>query len=264
VAIIGSDRRAVYGLAADSVQRIELLEDGRLLGRSEVENNSFFISVRGEWRAEDPRAFGDNVVLRAHGADSSTDVPVRNRMRWFFRTRPAEELPGPDRVERTLTTGSLGWLELGEPRGQSFQWPYAFPDRVLYSRLLAPDPSSSFRIALAYGEDPDWRENGRWLCIAWLWPTVPGSLSSRACSRYGLIDSAMTLRGVSPIAGGFPHYVGLVSDDVARVTIFYEDGLIQQVPVSDNAFSFHVAAELHSKIVAYDHEGRVVSIHLLS
>jgi hypothetical protein len=69
---------------------------------------------------------------------------------------------------------------------------------------------------------------------------------------------------VSPVTGGFPHYVGLASDDIGRITIFYEDGSIQQVPLRDNVFSFYVAADLHSKIVAYDHEGRIVSIHLLS
>jgi hypothetical protein len=265
VAIVGSDRTAVYGLAADSVRTVDLLEDGRLLGRSEAKNNSFFISVPREWRsAHDPRAVGDSVVLRAHGTDGLADVPVRNRMRWFFATRPAEDLPGPDRVERTLATGSIGWLERGEPRGQTFEWPYEFPDRVLYSRMLAPDPSSSFRIALAHGEDPDWRENGRWYCLAWLWPTVPGSLSSRGCGREGLIDSGLTWQGVSPIAGAFPHNVGLASDDIGRIEIYYENGSVQRVPLNNNVFSFYVAADLHSKIVAYDHEGRVVSIHLLS
>ena len=130
--------------------------------------------------------------------------------------------------------------------------------------MLAPDPSSSFRIALAYGEDPDWRRNGRWYCTAWLWPTVPGSLSSRGCGRDNLIDSGLTLQGVSPVVGGFPHYVGLASDDVGRIEIFYEDGSTQRVPLQDNVFSFYVAADLHSKIVAYDQQGRIVNVHLLS
>jgi hypothetical protein len=275
VAIIGADSRApvengigrtiFYGLAADSVRSIDVLEDGRLLGGAEVENNSFFISVPDERRSpSDPPGPGANMVLRPHGAESFADVPVRNRVTWIFRTRQAEDLPGPDRVKRTLEAGSIGWLKRGEPRGEPFEWPYDFPDRVLYSRMLTPDPSSSFRVALAYGEDPDWRENGRWYCVAWLWPLVPGSLSSRGCGRDSLIDSGLTWQGVSPIAGGFPHNVGLASDDIGRIEIFYEDGSTQRVPLSNNVFSFYVAADLHSKIVAYDREGRVVSIHLLS
>jgi hypothetical protein len=265
VAIVGSDRSIVYGLAADSVRKVDLLEDGRLLGEAEVENNSFLISVPDAQRSPgDPREPGPTVVLRAHGAETFSDLPVRNRMRWIFRTRSVESIPGPDRVERTLQAGSIGWLERGKPRGEPFAWPYHFPERVLYSRMLAPDPTSSFRIALAYGEDGDWRKNGRWYCVAWLWPTVPGSLSSRGCGRDNLIDSGLTYHGVSPLAGGFPHFVGLASDDVGRIEIFYEDGSTQRVPLSDNVFSFYVAADLHSKIVAYDHEGLVVSIHLLS
>jgi hypothetical protein len=265
VAIIGSGRTFVYGLAADSVRSIDVLEDGHLLGGAEVENNSFFISFRDERRSpSDPPGPGANMVLRPHGAESFADVPVQNRMTWIFRKERVEDLPGPDRVDRTLETGSIGWLERAEPRGEPFDWPYDFPDRVLYSRMLTPDPSSSFRIALAYGEDPDWRENGRWYCLAWLWPLVPGSLSSRGCGRDNLIDSGLTLEGVSLVAGGFPHYIGLASDDVGRIEIFYEDGSTQRVPLSENVFSFYLAADLHSKIVAYDREGRVVSIHLLS
>lgn len=265
VAIIGSDRTIVYGLAADSVRNVDLLEGGRPLGRAEVENNSFLISVPGEGLSRpDPRSPGANMILRAHGAESVSDVPVQHRMTWIFRTRSAESLPGPDRVDRTLETGSIGWLERGEPRGEPFAWPYHSPERVRYSRMLAPDPTSSFRIALAHGEDGDWRKNGRWYCLAWLWPTVPGSLSSHGCGHDYLFDSGLTYQGVSPVAGGFPHFVGLASDDVGRIEIFYEDGSTQQVPLNDNAFSFYVAADLHSKIVAYDHEGRVVSINLLS
>jgi hypothetical protein len=265
VAIIGSGNTFVYGVAADSVQRVDALEDGRLLAGAEVENNSFFLPVPDQRRSpEDPPGPGPNMVLRPHGGERFADVPVLNRMTWIFRKVRVEDLPGPDRVDRTLNAGSIGWLERAEPRGEPFDWPYDVPDRVLHSRLLAPDPTSSFRIALAYGEDPDWRENGRWYCVAWLWPLVPGSLSSRGCGRDNLVDSGLTWQSVSPIAGGFPHNVGLASDDIGRIEIYYEDGSIQPVPLNNNVFSFYVVADIHSKIVAYDHAGRVVSIHLLS
>jgi hypothetical protein len=130
--------------------------------------------------------------------------------------------------------------------------------------MLTPDPASSFRLALAHGEDPDWRENGRWYCLAWLWPLVPGSRNSHGCGRDNLLASGLTLEGVSPVAGGFPHYVGLASDDVGRIEVFYEDRSIQRVPLRDNVFSFYGVAGQHSKLVAYDHEGRVVGIHVIS
>lgn len=261
----GSDRTIVYGLAADSVENIEVFDGRRLLGEADVQNNAFFASFPDEPRSpSDDPGEGPPVVIRAHGADGSADVPVRMRLGLISRSLREEDLPGPDRVDRTLEAGSIGWLQRAEPRGEPFTWPYPFPDRVLYSRMLAPDPSSSFRLAVAFGEDRDWRENGRWFCTAWLWPTVPGSKSSRGCGRDNLIDSGLTYLGTSPLAGGFPHYVGLASDAVGRIEIFYEDGSTQDVPLSDNAFSFYVAADLHSKLVAYDREGRVVTINLLS
>jgi hypothetical protein len=261
----GSGRTIVYGLAADSVDEIEVFDGRRLLGQADVQNNAFFASFPDEPRSpSDPPGEGPPVVIRAHGADGSADVPVRTRLGLISRSLREEDLPGPDRVERTLDAGSIGWLERGEPRGEPFAWPYPFPDRVLYSRMLSPDPTSSFRLAVAYGEDPDWQENGRWFCTAWLWPTVPSSKNDRGCSRGDLTGVGMSLLGTSPLAGGFPHYVGLASDAIGRIEIFYEDGSTQDVPLNDNAFSFYVAADLHSKIVAYDREGRVVSIHLLS
>ena len=191
-------------------------------------------------------------------------IPVHTRLGLISETLREQDLPGPDRVERALDEGSIGWLERAESRGEPFSWPYEFPDRVLFSRTLAPDPSSSFRLAVAYGQDPDWRENGRWFCTAWLWPTVPGSKNDRGCGRADAIRSGLTYLGTSPNAGGFPHYVGLASDAVGRIEIFYEDGSTQAIPLNDNAFSFYVAADQHSKLVAYDREGQVVMIHLLS
>jgi hypothetical protein len=261
----GSGRTLVYGLAADSVERIEVFDGVRLLGEADVQNNAFFASFPDEPRSPNGDSTeGPPVVIRTHGADGSADVPVRIRFGLTSRSLREEDLPGPDRVERALDGGSIGWLEHGEPRGEPFAWPYEFPDHVLYSRMLAPDPTSSFRLAVAYGQDPDWQENGRWFCTAWLWPLVPGSRNDRGCGRSSLIDSGLTYLGTSPLAGGFPHYVGLASDAIGRIELFYEDGSTQEVPLRDNAFSFYVAADLHSKLVVYDRDGSVVAIHLLS
>jgi hypothetical protein len=261
----GSGRTMVYGLAADSVENVEVFDGRRLLGEVDVQNNAFYASFPDEPRSpsEAPEE-GPPVVIRAHGSDGTVDVPVPTRLGLIPRSLREEDLPGPDRVERTLQAGSIGWLQRGETRGEPFSWPYEFPDRVLYSRMLAPDPTSSFRLAVAYGEDPDWQENGRWFCTAWLWPTVSGSKSGRGCGRENLIDSGLHYLGTAPRAGGFPHYVGLAADAIGRIEIFYEDGSTQNVPLTDNAFSFYIAADLHSKLVAYDREGRVVTINLLS
>jgi hypothetical protein len=172
------------------------------------------------------------------------------------------EIPGPDRVERALDAGAVDWLERREPRGEPFAWPYDFPDRILHARVVKPDPTSSFRVAVAYGEDPDWRENGRWFCLVWFWPLIPDSRSSAACTRTD-VGAGVMYHGRWPSAGQFPHYVGIAADEVARMEIFYEDGWKQSVPLQDNVFSFYVAGNQSSKLVAYDSAGRVVRIDRL-
>jgi len=153
-------------------------------------------------------------------------------------------------------------LEHREPRGQPFTWPYDAPDRVLYSRVLTPDPTSSFRLALAYGEDPDWKEHGRWYCVAWFWPLLPDS-PSRGCGRVDIVNTGLMLEGTSPVVGTFTHYVGVAADEVARIVIFYEDGYVQPVSVNDNVFSFYVATNKSSKLAAYDDEGHVLRVFSL-
>jgi hypothetical protein len=266
VAIVGGHVRVgdpattvLYGLAADSVQSLDILEGGVALGRAAVHNNAFLIA--GPDRARSPDEPPDtNIVLRAHGPDGSIDVPAPAF--WSRTHLDLEDLPGPVRADRTFDAGSVGWLEHHEPRGEPFNWPYDFPNRVLYSRVLTPDATSSFRVALAYGEDPDWQENGRWYCLAWFWPLMPDSWS-RGCGRVDLVHNGLMLEGTSPVVGAFTHYVGIAADKVARISIFYEDGSVQRVPVNDNVFSFYLATNQSSKLVAYDDAGRVVRLFML-
>jgi hypothetical protein len=266
VAIVGGHVRQgdpattiLYGLAADSVQSIDVLEQGTLLGAAAVGNNAFVLATPDRPRAEaDPRE--RDIVLRVHRADGSVDVPAPAA--WSLHRPELEQLPGPVRADRPLESGSVGWLEHREPRGQPFTWPYDSPDRILYSRVLTPDPTSSFRLALAYGEDPDWQKNGRWYCVAWFWPLLPDS-PNRGCGRVDLVRNGLMLSGTSTIVGSFTHYVGAAADEVARIAIFYEDGSVQRVPVNDNVVSFYVATNQSSKFVAYDDAGHVVQLFVL-
>lgn len=267
VAIVGGHVRigepattVLYGLAADSVQNIDVLEQGALLGTAAVRNNAFVLATQDRPRGKEEPP-DTNIVLRVHGPDGLVDVRAPS----FLSRRHVElkDLPGPVRADTPLQSDSVGWLERGEPRGEPFTWPYDFPDRILYSRVLTPDPTSSFRLALAYGEDPDWQKNGRWYCTAWFWPLMPDSWS-RGCGRANLVSTGLTLEGTSPsIVGSFIHYVGVAADGVARIAIVYEDGSVERVPVNDNVFSFYVAINQSSKFVAYDASGQVVRVFVL-
>jgi hypothetical protein len=266
VAVVGSYIRIgdpattlLYGLAADSVQSLDVLEQGRLLGGATVRNNAFVLAAADRPRsAEEPP--DTNIVLRAGGPDGS--IEIREPAFWSHPDLDAEDVPGPVRADRPISSGSVGWLDRRESRGQPYEWPYDSPRRILYSRVLTPDATSSFRLALAYGEDPDWQENGRWYCLAWFWPLVPDSWS-RGCTRVDEVRTGLTLEGTSPIVGGFGHYVGVAADEVERIAIFFADGSVQRVPVTDNVFSFYVATNQSSKLVAYDDAERVVRVLLL-
>jgi hypothetical protein len=241
------------------VQSIDVLEEGALLGRATVRNNAFILTAPDQPHSgEDPR--DTDIVLRVRGPEGSVDV--RAPVPFSRRNLEPEDLPGPVRAGRTLHSGSVGWLERREPRGEPFAWPYDSPDRILYSRVLTPDATSSFRLALAYGEDRDWQKNGRWYCLAWFWPLMPDS-SGRGCGRVDLIRAGLMLEGTSHIVGDFTHYVGIAADEVAGIAIFYEDGSVQRVPVNDNVFSFYLATNQGSKLIAYDDAGQVVRVFVL-
>ena len=249
-----------YGLAADSVVSVEAVDDGRSLGAVEVHNNAFFMALPNpsRTRSADP-AEQPPLLLRARTTEGVIDVPIKHFP--FFMLKPhAEDIPGPVRAERTLEAGTVSWLQRKEPRGDPFQWPFESPTTVLYSRVVRPDPTSSFRVGIALGEDADWRENGRWYCLAWFWPLVPDSKTGRGCGRVDNLKTGLTLQGTSSGFGEFPHWVGIASDDVARLRIFYESGDTKDVPIVDNLFSFYVDGVQGSKLVAYDAEGRTVRV----
>ena len=255
----GSGLTMLYGLAADDVESIDVLEGGDLLGPASVENNAFLIAVHD--RPGSP-VEGPPIILRARDTKGgSADFLVRTGP--MFPTEHAGDLPGPVHVDRTLTDGSIGWLDRGEARGQPFAWPSEYPQRILHSRMLAPDPTSSFRLGLASAEGTNWQTEGRWYCLAWLWPLAPASFSSM-CTRADAVAAGLSISGAWPTAGQqFPLWVGMAADEVARIELFYRDGTTQPVPVSDNVFAFYTPRLEPVKLVAYDHEGRVVKIDVV-
>jgi hypothetical protein len=253
-----------YGLAADSVLSVEAVDDGRSLGAVDVHNNAFFMAVPHPFHASggDPNR-SPPVFLRVRTTNGVVDVPVKSVP--FFARDHVGDIPGPARVERTLETGSVGWLERREPRGEPFDWPYDSPSEILYSRVVAPDPTSSFRLGVAFGQDADWREHGRWYCLAWFWPLVPDSLTGRGCTRADTVAVGPVVEGTWPSGfGEFPQFVGIASDEVNSLKVFYEDGSTKDVPLVDNLFSFYVDGVQGSKLVAYDAANRVVRVMRLT
>jgi hypothetical protein len=168
--------------------------------------------------------------------------------------------PGPARVERHVSGGTIGWLDRRELRGSSIG---RIPGRsgadvrrhVVFGRVIEPDPGRPERIAVTLSTS---RHGGRatGLCT---WLLLRGGASVGGCAvRAGLFSK-------SPIAaelgmdGQFTTIAGLVSDDVARVVAFVADGQTLAVPLADNVFLVDIASSrFPARLVAYDAAGRVI------
>jgi hypothetical protein len=255
----GSGFTVIYGFASDAVRSVEVLEDGTSVGSALVKNNAFLYASPDEPRS---RLEGPALALRARdGENAVVEMPV-GKGSSFPRVDPAN-LPGPDRVERTLTSGSIGWLEGREPRGEPFTWPAGYDLDIVWSRHIQPDPGKTFRTGIAFAEGTQPNSRGRWYCLAWLWPLVERSFSS-FCQRADVVYSGLTYAGAWPSSGlQFPRWVGMASDDVARIKLFRPDGSHVPVALKDNVFTFQTSRREPVKVVAYDHDGRVVGLEVV-
>jgi hypothetical protein len=255
----GSGFTMLYGLASDAVAGVEVRERGRPLGSAVVGNNAFLFAV-----SDHPRflSAGPPVVLRATDQQGTiADVPLETAP-MISKVDPTA-LPGPDRVERAITNGSIGWLERGEARGEPFQFPDHGPQRIVESRLLQPDPASSFRIGIAFAKGTNWQTNGGWYCLSWQWPLIRNSLSSM-CARADSVETGLMYGGAwMSSALQFPLWVGLASDDVTRIELIHRDGSRVPVSLADNVFSFQTRRGEALKLVAYDSENRVVRVEIV-
>jgi hypothetical protein len=249
---------AVYGIAADDVTRVVVQTAITGSHVATLARNAFvYVGPPVEFRGLADR--GD-VALRAIVTEQDgtvTTVPIST----FPQAAPpdAADMPGPVEADHQLH-GQVAWLEREEPRGAPFDWPGDQP-AVAFARLLRPDPRSSFRVGVGYAKAVD-PENGDWLCLSWLWPLAERPLGY-GCTRDAFSD--VTLQSTWPSGGEqFPLYVGLAADGVARITLFFANGRSEDVPVTDNVFTATIPQSMATKLVAYDADGRVVGVHVLS
>jgi hypothetical protein len=170
-------------------------------------------------------------------------------------------LPGPDRVERKLGQGKVGWLVRGEPRGEPYAWPGAKsePMRFQHSRVFAAKPGSPFRIALAYARGTEWFTKGAWYCLNYLAPLVDWLIS--ACTRPRALHGGVAYYGsLGGASDQFPVWVGFVADEVESIELYHEDGAVRRIPIVNNAFAFQTSVRRPVKLVARDAAGRVVKV----
>jgi hypothetical protein len=173
--------------------------------------------------------------------------------------------PGPTKVERNVSGGTIGWLDRRELRGQPLS---VLPVRlrglitrhVVFGRVVAPDAGRPVRVALTLSTS---RHGGRatGLCS---WLVFPGGGAGGGCAvRADLFKSDPITVGGSLNSGSdqFMTLNGLASDDVARIVVFLANGQTMKVPLRDNTFVVDVARlKMPVRLVAYDTHGRVIGV----
>jgi hypothetical protein len=249
---------AVYGVAADAVKRVEIETAAGERHRAVLADNVFLYLSPGN-RSHPAIDSGEapvRAIVETQGGGIAK-VPIDVGLRLPDRTAPAD-LPGPSTVERTLRPSRVSWLDQGEPRGEPYAWTGDPTLEVKTSRVVQPDPASSFNLAVAYGTSADGYER---YCFVWLWPLV------KRTGSYGCMLASVT--GASPIFGDgvgadqFPLRSGLAADEVASLELFFPSGAREDVPLTDNVYAFQAPLAVPTKLVAYDAQHRVVGIYML-
>jgi hypothetical protein len=256
--------QVTVGIAADGVTSVELVDDQGSHHVPVVSNAFIYVAERPE--------VGQRVTqIRARLDDGRTvDVP--------FSVAPwgpgpgafgggAGEPGGPEKVERVVEGGTIGWFtqreERGEPLDDELRETLMLVPKTAFGRMITPDPSSSKRMVITAGKHRHFP----------LRPTNEPWLSYFVVGRGGTSGSGIPLDDMFPrspftftygtVGGGdqFATFAGLASDDVARLEIFTATGERIPVPLRDNAYLIEVAlARFPAKVVAYDAEGRVIGI----
>jgi hypothetical protein len=255
----GSARPVVYGLVADDVEHMEV-GVASASGQAAIAHNAFLYvgspveAIGPAFRSITGVAVGES-GRRHEIRVASSPLPVK--------AGGAARLPGPDRVERKLEDGRIGWLDRGEARGEEFAWPGQRAVRVLWARSIQPDSASPFRIAISRAERVGGTHVAAFYCLKWLWPLL-ATTGSTSCIRTTAVASGIAYTADLPNSGEqFPFWVGLAADEITRLELFYPDGQSRGVAVVDNTFAFQTRRGEPVKLAAYDRAGRVVKVGLV-
>ena len=246
------------GIGADDVRRV-LVEDAS--GRHVVRASSnVFLYV----------AMRPDIGQRVRRIWAETDT---NRIRVPFAPAPFgmgggsitqhPRAPGPTRVDRKVSGGTIGWLDRREPRGQPLD---VLPWRgrglvtrhAVFGRVIAPDPARPLRVAVTLSHSRHgYRPKGLCTWVIMRSGGAGGGCAVRADTfARGPITSGMGMGGGS---SEFQTVIGLASDDVTRIVAFLAGGQTMPVSLADNVYVVDIArSRLPARLVAYDAEQRVI------
>ena len=113
---------AVYGVAADSVDAVQIETASGDRHPATLTNNAFLYLATGHRRLPEPvGADAIRVLVHEQGGETMS-VPLDTGLHGPDLPDPAD-LPGPAEMDRTLEPSHVSWLEHAEPRGEPCDWP---------------------------------------------------------------------------------------------------------------------------------------------
>lgn len=251
------------GIAADGVRSVELTDEG---GRHSVPvTSNAFLYV-----ADEPEVGQRVHTISAETPAGPVPVPFAPAPFGSGGGAPASGgVPGPDKVERVVEGGSIGWLERREPRGEPIDVVPAgrmrrhLSTNVVFGRVLAPSSEGTLRIAvtLNVGRQAVSQLEPSGVCT---WLLTSGGGAGGGCSRREKLFATSPITLSISLASGSQAFLtaaGLVSDDVARLIVFVTGGEEYDLPFVDNTYAARIArAKLPARIVAYDEDGKVIGL----
>jgi len=190
-------------------------------------------------------------------------------------TKP-QDLPGPARVARPFTAGTIGWLLNHQPRGKAWQPPQHLLMRlgtVDYARAVQPDAASPARVGLfllrsiASRDLPRLKPGTLLLCETTIRP-LNGPSGGIGCNPFAGHDSLFSAG--QPFTSSFmgpsqlTELSGAAADGIVSMKLFLASGRVVPAALHDNAYSLSgPTAQFPAKLVAYDANGQVVGLQVL-
>ena len=238
------------GIAADGVRRVVVLDSS---GRHTLRATSnAFLYVA--WKPD----VGQR-VRRIWAETDTSRISVRFAPAPFAGgggSAPTTRVPGPTRVDRKVSGGTIGWLDRREPRGKPLD---VLPRHAVFGRVITPDPDRPLRVILTLKTS---RHGHRPTVICTSLVTRTGGARGGCAARAPLFAAGPLASGQAAIGSGSDEFItisGLASDDVARIVAFLADGETMPVRLVDNVYVVDIArSRLPARLVAYDVEKRVI------
>jgi hypothetical protein len=249
------------GIAADAVRSVVLTDDqGRHV--VPVRSNAFV------YIAADPEVGQRVRTVAGQTKRGVVAVPFVPTPFGFGGIQTAQGAPTV-KVVAPARNGHVSWLEKHEPRGEPLS---VLParirhgllgfrgggprSRIIYGRVLTPDPSQPLRVVLTLNAS---RHGGRaaGICTAMVTKGGSGGGCAQYPSTFATSPFSFTMFGGG--SGQFNQIAGVASDAVAKIAALLANGQTLPAQLRDNVFTVAVpVAHLPARLIAYDRNGTVI------